>query len=124
MAIYVEVNGTKYPATITGRLNDGDWDNRSSKYITVGLSYEEANNIFMNNTEWNIVQDIAVEKETGTDENGDPIFETVTETESFDNSEYCIAGDIVDHRNGTVTVKMGKPTAEELLSILIGGMDE
>ena len=124
MAIYVEVNGTKYPATITGRLSDGDWNNRDSKSITVGLSYEEAKNIFVNDVEWNIVQDVNVEKETGVDEEGNPIFETVAETESFDNSEYCIAGDIIDHRDGTVTVKMGKPTAEELLAILIGGIDE
>ena len=45
-------------------------------------------------------------------------YEQVIEQEVYDNSEYSIAGDVVDHRNGTVTVKMGKPTAEELLAIM------
>ena len=49
------------------------------------------------------------------DDNGEVIFETVIEQETYDNSEYNIAGDIIDHRNGKVTVKMGKPTAEEQL---------
>lgn len=29
-------------------------------------------------------------------------------------SDYCIAGDIIDHRDGTVTVLMGKKTTTEL----------
>ena len=40
------------------------------------------------------------------------------EEEIYDNSEYSIAGDIIDLRDGFVTVKMGKPTAEELLALL------
>ena len=48
--------------------------------------------------------------------------ETVTpEAETYDNSAYSVAGPITDHRDGTVTVKMGKPTAAELLAILTGG---
>ena len=42
----------------------------------------------------------------------------VTKQEIYDNSEYSIAGDIVDHRNGSITVKMGKITAEEMLAML------
>ena len=38
--------------------------------------------------------------------------------EEYDNSDYCILGDITVHRDGTVTVKMGKPTFEELYNIL------
>ena len=40
------------------------------------------------------------------------------EVEEYDNSDYCMAGDVTVHRDGTVTVKMGKPTAEELYNIL------
>lgn len=122
MATYVKINDIKYPAMITGRLNDGDWNNRASKAITIEMIYEDALNTFVNDIQWSIVQDVEkrVEKH---DENGDVminenkevIFETVIVEEFYDNSEYCLAGDIIDHRNGTVTVKMGKPTAEEQL---------
>lgn len=34
-------------------------------------------------------------------------------TVEYDKSEYCIAGDIVDHRDGRITVYMAKPTEGE-----------
>ena len=105
MATYIEVNGSKYKACITGRLNDKDWDNRASKAIHLEMTYEEATSIFVNNIHWNIIQEIEVE-------------DNAIELETYDNSEYSIAGDIIDHRDGTVTVKMGKQTAEELVEIL------
>lgn len=114
MATYVKINNIKYPAVITGRLNDHDWNNRASKEITLEMAYMDAINTFVNDVQWNIVQDVEryIEKH---DDNGEVIFETVMEQEIYDNSEYNIAGDIIDHRNGTITVKMGKPTAEEQL---------
>ena len=114
MATYVQINNVKYPAMITGRLNDRDWDNRASKEITLEITYMDAINAFVNDVQWNIVQDVEqhIEKH---DDKGEIIFETVMEQEVYDNSEYNIAGDITDHRNGKVTVKMGKPTAEEQL---------
>lgn len=45
------------------------------------------------------------------DENG----QTVTETMTQDLSEYCVAGDIVDLRDGTFLVYMGKKTDTELM---------
>ena len=42
---------------------------------------------------------------------------TIIEQEVYDNSEYSILGDITVHKDGTVTVKMGKPTAEEILAM-------
>lgn len=117
MATYVEINGNKYQASITGRLNDKDWDNRESKAINVEMTYAEALELFVDDMPWNIVQDVEVMKEIENEE-GNIVTEMVVEQEVYDNSEYSIAGDIVDHRNGTVTVKMGKPTAEELLAVM------
>ena len=119
MATYVEINGIKYPASITGRLNDKDWDNRESKAIKIEMTYSDAINLFVDDISWNIVQEREVQHEV-IDEEGNTTFEIITETETYDNSDYCISGDIVDHRNGTVTIKMGKPTAEELLALLEG----
>lgn len=114
MATYVEINNIKYPAVITGRLKDHDWDDRASKEITIEMTYMDAINIFVNDVQWNIVQDVEHQIERH-DDNDEITFENVIEQEVYDNSEYNIAGDIIDHRNGKVTVKMGKPTAEEQL---------
>ena len=117
MATYVEINNNQYPASITGRLNDKDWNNRESKAIRLEMTYADAVATFVDNVSWNIIQENEVQREVR-DEEGNISFKMVTETETYDNSEYSIAGDIVDHRDGTVTVKMGKPTAEELLIML------
>ena len=112
MATYVEINGNKYPAVITGRLSDRDWNDRESKDIRIEMSYADALNIFVDDVDWNIVQDVDVMREVEGE------MQSVTEQETYDNSEYSIAGSITDHRDGTITVKMGKPTAQELLAML------
>lgn len=117
MATYIEINGERYPASITGRLNDKDWDNRESKAIEVEMSYSDAIGLFVDDVTWNIVQENEIQREV-IDEEENVTFETVIEEEIYDNSDYCIAGDIIDHRNGKVTIKMGKPTAAELLALL------
>jgi hypothetical protein len=116
MTTYVEINGNQYPAVITGRLSDKEWGNRASKAIKLEMTYVDALEIFVDDVSWNIVQDVEIVNEVE-DEEGIVIRETVVEQESYDNSEYCIAGSITDNRDGTVTVKMGKPTAEELLAM-------
>lgn len=117
MAIRVEINGVQYPASITGRLTDKDWDNRASKAIELEMAYADAMGIFVDDVQWAIVQDVQ-ERVEQIGENGEiiDVDMIVTKEERYDNSEYSIAGDIIDHRNGKITVKMGKPTAEEMLA--------
>lgn len=117
MATYIEVNGNRYKANITGRLNDKDWDKRASKAIQLEMSYDEAVTIFVDDIKWNIIQEIEVQNLIIDDE-GKETFVINIEEEVYDNSEYNIAGAITDNRDGTLVVKMGKMTAEELLSIL------
>ena len=117
MATYVEIKNVKYPASITGKLKDHDWNERASKSIMLEMTYEDAINIFVDDVAWNIIQEFE-DTEVQTDEQGNETLRVVTKTVSYDNSEYSIAGDIIDHRNGTVTVKMGKPTAEEILALI------
>ena len=117
MATYVVINDKQYPAVITGRLNDTDWGDRESKAIEVEMTYAEAMALFVDDVIWNIAQDIEIERETE-DEYGNITRKTVVEQEIYDNSEYSIAGDVIDHRDGRVTVKMGKPTSDELLMML------
>lgn len=115
---YIKINGELYPASIDGRVSDIDWDKRESKSITLEMSYEDAANLFVDGMAWSIVQ----EQEVPTyDENGEQIMET--KTEEYDNSDYCLAGDITDHRDGRITVKMGALTeVEQAYELMLGGM--
>jgi hypothetical protein len=126
---YVKINDTLYPATIDGKIADRDWDNRESKSITLEMDCATANTLFVDGLAWSIVEQEEVPvyqmDEDGKpvlDENGAPI-QTGTEIQEteWDNREFSVAGDIIDHRDGTVTAKMGKPTDSELLAIIMGG---
>lgn len=123
MAVYVRINDTQYEASITGRLNDKDWDGRASKAITLEMSYADAANIFVNDVNWFILQDFEDTVEEINKETGETVLNTVVRTESYDNSDYNIAGSITDNRNGTITVKMGKQTTAEVLSQTIAETD-
>lgn len=126
--IYIKINETLYPATVSGRMADRDWDNRASKSITLEIDHETANALFVDGLVWSIVQEhkVATYDDTG-EQNG---FQIVTE--EYDNSDYNMAGSITDNRDGTMTIKMGKKTEYELaeqertelqetLNILLGG---
>ena len=129
---YIKINETIYPATINGRVADKDWDNRESKAITLEMDYATAIALFVDGLAWSIVQQNEVPAyqmdENGEyvlDENGEPV-QTGTEIQEteFDNSEYNLAGDLTDHRDGTITVKMGKLTdLEEAYEIMLGGAE-
>lgn len=77
-------------------LTDGI--NRDFLRITLLSTYDEVKDYFVENTEYSIRQ---------YDVNPDgQILETYTD---YDWSEYSVAGDIVDHRDGKITVYMAKP---------------
>lgn len=116
---YIKINETLYPAHIVGKVADTAWDNRASKSITLEMDYETAAATFVDGLKWSIVQQT---EEPVFDENGEQTGTETHETE-FDNSDYNLAGDITDHRDGTITVKMGSLTPlEEAYEIMLGGM--
>lgn len=107
--IYLRIGQVLYPASFSGKVNDNEWDNRMSKAITLDMTHATADELFVDGLEWSIVEDIPTEE--------DP-----QHREEWDNSDYSVAGDIIDHRDGSITVKMGKPTdLEEAYELLYGG---
>lgn len=119
---YIKVNNTLYPAKIDGRIGDYEWNRRDTKSITLSMTYAEVLALLPDNTAWSIVQKDTVQKigedgQSMVDDSGNPITEEVTN--EYDNSEYNMSGAIRDNRDGTVTIKMGKPTEiENILSEL------
>ena len=111
MSIYIKVNNTEYPATITGEHKDRSWGERDTKTITLTMTTTEVAALLPDNTPWSIVQRDTVPKY---DSDGQPTGETEEVVNEWDNSAYSLAGDITDHRDGTVSIKMGKPTESEL----------
>ena len=127
--IYVKINDTLYPATVTSYPNNPGWDGRDSKSITVEMEHAEADALFVDGAVWSVVDRVEVPVYE-TDANGMPLMGNdglpiqtgteIRETEQ-DCSDYDLAGDLIDHRNGKITAKMGKHTADELLAVIMGG---
>lgn len=109
---YVKINGTTYPAVINGKHIDREWNDRESKTITLEMAYTDAIGIFVDGLAWSILMDVEQEQEDGS---------IVTVQEEYDNSDYSMAGSITDNRDGTLAVKMGKPTKIETLESQITG---
>lgn len=110
MSIYIKVNNTEYPATVNGDRADRSWGNRATKTVTLTMSHDAVAALLPDNTPWSIVQREMMDV---LDEQGKPTGETKEVVNEYDNSEYSLAGDITDHRDGTVSIKMGKPTEAE-----------
>ena len=122
METYIKIKNNEYPATIIGKIIDSIWNNRSTKTIHLTMNINDALTIFTNDEPWSIItKEVIAVPEVDTegslilDDNEQPIINTVTNSEEFDNSEYCIAGPITDYRDGTLDIKMGKYTNEEIL---------
>ena len=108
----VKISNAEYDAEIRGQLRDLTWDNRDSKSITLAMDYATAAATFCDDVPWSILYQPSDYYDPETQQMVTP------PVEEYDNSDYCILGDITVHRDGKVTVKMGKPTGEELYNIL------
>lgn len=111
MVTYIKVNNTEYPAIITGEHKDRTWGEREVKNIRLTMTATDAAALLPDNTPWSIIQRDTVPKY---DSDSQPTGETEEVVNEWDNSAYSLSGAITDHRDGTVTVKMGKPTETEL----------
>ena len=108
----IKIGKSIYNANIFGQMRDAAWSNRQSKSITLAMDYATATATFVDDVPWSILYQPSDYYDPETQQMVTP------PVEEYDNSDYCVAGSITDNRNGTVTVKMGKPTFEELYNIL------
>lgn len=110
MATYIKVNNTEYLAEINGNPKDRSWGERDTKIITLTMTASEVAALLPDNTPWSIVQRETVDK---LDNDGNPTGDTEEVVNEWDNSDYSLSGAITDHRDGIVSIKMGKPTETE-----------
>lgn len=120
MAQYLKVNGQEYPAEFISKYQDLNWDKRETQTIYLSMSHDAMAALLPSGTPWSIVM-----RETSPvyDEQGQPTGETEETVTEYDNSAYCLAGQITDYRDGTVSIKMGKPTAEEQMSAQLAELE-
>jgi hypothetical protein len=113
MSTSVIIHEVEYPVIeINGMFKNPSWDSRDTKAIHLSMTHAQAVSLFVDGLAWSIKQ---VNTYPVFDDKGQPTGETKTETQTFDNSDYSVAGSITDNRDGTVTCMMGKPTETETL---------
>ena len=110
MAEFIKVGGQEYPATLIYNYKDRNWDMRETQTVQLTMPYAQAASLLTTGTPWFNVFRETVDK---LDNDGNPTGQTEEVVTEEDMSAYSLAGEIVDHRDGTVSIKMGKPTETE-----------
>lgn len=96
MAEFIRVGGQEYPATCIYLYKDRNWNDRDVRNVFFNLPYDQVVALMPTGTKWSSI-----------------LKENDVVVEETDMSEFSIAGQVVDYRNGTVSIKMGKPTETE-----------
>ena len=110
MAEFIKVGGVEYPATLIYNYKDRNWEMRESVAVHLTMPYAQAAALLTTGTPWS---NVFRETKDKLDNDGNPTGQTEEVVTEEDMSAYSLAGEIVDHRDGTVSVKMGKPTETE-----------
>ena len=111
MAEFIKVAGQEYPATCVYNYKDRNWDMRETQTVHLTMPYAQAAALLPSGTPWS---NVFRETKDKLDNDGNPTGQTEEVVTEEDMSAYSLAGDITDHRDGTVSIKMGKPTESEL----------
>lgn len=111
MSTILKANNTETPCEAAEHYRDSAWG-RPTCTVTIKCRAAEIAALLPNNAPWSLI-----ERDDVLDELGAPTGQTVDHER--DMSEYSLSGDITDHRDGTVSIKMGKPTEEEKSSYTV-----
>ena len=110
MAEFIKVGGVEYPATLIYNYKDRNWDMRESVAVHLTMPYAQATVLLASGVKWfNVFRETADKL----DNDGNPTGQTEEVVTEEDMSAYSLAGEITDYRDGTVSIKMGKPTEAE-----------
>ena len=110
MAEFIKVGGVEYPATCIYNYKDRNWDMRESVAVHLTMPYAQAAALLTSGVKWS---NVFREQKDVLDENGELTGQTEEVVTEEDMSAYSLAGQITDYRDGTVSIKMGKPTEAE-----------
>ena len=110
MAEFIKVNGQEYPATCVYNYKDRNWDMRETQTVHLTMPYAQAAALLPSGTPWS---NVFRETKDVLDADRNPTGETEEVGTEEDMSAYSLAGQITDYRDGTVSIKMGKPTETE-----------
>lgn len=105
MSTFLKANNAETPCEAAEHYRDSAWG-RPTCTVTIKGSAAEIAALLPNNAPWSLI-----EREDVLDESGAPTGQTVDHER--DMSDYSLSGDITDNRDGTVSIKMGKPTETE-----------
>lgn len=121
MAEFIKVNGQEYPAKVIYLYKDRNWDMRESVAAHLTMPYAQAAALLPSGTPWSIVQRETVDV---LDNDGNATGQTEEVVTEEDMSAYSLTGQIVDYRDGTVSIKMGKLTEVETLRAQLAEIEE
>lgn len=110
MAEFIRVAGQEYPATCVYNYKDRNWDMRETQTVHLTMPYAQAAALLTSGTPWS---NVFREQRDKLDNDGNPTGQTEEVVTEEDMSAYSLAGQITDYRDGTVSIKMGKPTEAE-----------
>ncbi len=121
MAEFIKVNGVEYPATCVYNYKDRNFGLRETQTVHLTMPYAQAAALLTSGVKWS---NVFRETKDVLDADRQPTGETEEVVTEEDMSAYSLAGDIVDYRDGTVSVKMGKPTEAETLRSQLTEIEE
>lgn len=121
MAEFIKVNGQEYPAKVIYLYKDRNWDMRETQTVHLTMPYAQAAALLTTGTPWS---NVFREEHDVLDNDGNPTGQTEEVVTEEDMSAYSLAGEITDYRDGTVSVKMGKPTEAETLRAQLAEIEE
>ena len=131
---YITIGGQEIETRpAAGRLRDADWGGRESRAVTIAKNaVPDPLALFCDGAVWGMIHRYTtavpvLDAEGNVQMNEDGTVKSTTETAEDrymdDYADFTLAGPITDNRDGTITVKMGKKTASDVLAELEAAYD-